>query len=137
MNTTRYERLRYAVVRASVWTSSWRIAAASARRSSVVCKGSPCRGRGSRIVAIAASSLRRFDAGVRCRPNLRCRAPGVHRLRSEQRQELVEAADLHGNRRPEPFAPELQVGMLDRHSARADLMRADDLVAELARDAER
>src|SRR4051812_3115799 len=114
MNTTRYERLRYAVVRASVWTSSWRMAAASARRSSVVCKGSPCRGRGSRIVAIAASSCW-------CRANLRERANAVHR---------------HRHRRAEPVAVELDVGVLERLAARADDVRARDLVAELAGDAE-
>src|SRR6476469_6748003 len=109
MNTTRYERRRYAVVRASVWTSSWRIAAASARRSSVVCKGSPCRGRGSRIVAIAASM------SDRCRANLREWANAVHR-------------DRHG--RAELLAAELDVGVLDRHAARADDVRPDDPVAE-------
>ena len=40
-NTTRYERRRYAVVRASVWTSSRRIDAASSRSSAVVCLGIP------------------------------------------------------------------------------------------------
>src|SRR5690242_9557282 len=114
MNTTRYERRRYAVVRASVWTSSWRIAAASARRSSVVCKGSPCRGRGSRIVAIAASWSGRA--------NLREWANAVHR-------------DLH--RRPETLAAQLDVRVVEGLAARADDVRPDDLVPELARDAER
>src|ERR1700741_3594861 len=113
MNTTRYEPRRYAVVRASVGTSSWRIAAASARRSSVVCKGSPCRGRGSRIVAIAASSFGRA--------NLRERTNAVHR---------------HRHRRVEPVAAQLDVRVLERLAARTDDVRADHLVAELPRDAE-
>src|SRR5437660_5689814 len=113
MNTTRYERRRYAVVRASVWTSSWRIAAASARRSSVVCKESPCRGRGSRVIAIAASLL--LDPGA----NLREWAHAVHR---------------HGHRCAEPVAAQLDVRVLERDAPRADEVCAHDLVPELSRD---
>src|SRR5947208_4984674 len=117
MNTTLYERRRYAVVRASVWTSSWRIAAASARRSSVVCKASPCRGRGSRVIAIAASCSPLPFPGA----NLRQRAHPVHR---------------HRHRGAELGAAQLEVRVLDRGASRADEVRAHDLIPELSRDAE-
>ena len=119
MNTTRYERRRYAVVRASVCTSSWRIAAASARRSSVVCKGSPCRGRGSRIVPWHALLV------------AACRAANLRRA-----ADTPSTVDRHTAERNRSRA-QLEVGVLDRLAARADEVRADRLVAELARDAER
>src|SRR5581483_7410564 len=120
MNTTRYERRRYAVVRASVWTSSSRIAAASARSSSVVCNGSPCRGRGSRIEAIACL-LRSIVV-----PTL-----------PEHPEQLVDAECLDRDGWDEVVAAEHDIRVLDRLSPGRDRPPAGDGVAELPRDAER
>src|SRR5581483_8046028 len=120
MNTTRYDRRRYAVVRASVWTSSCRIAAARSRSSCVVCKGSPCRGRGSRIVmACPPSSTTGRSYGA------------------ERRQEAFAAGDGHRDPAVEVDVVEPEYAMLERLAAWGGRARADVDVAELARDAQR
>src|SRR6476469_1017402 len=57
--------------------------------------------------------------------------------RSEQWQQRFERDDLDVHGRAEVLDAELEVGVLDGHASRADEMRADDLVAQLASAAER